>query len=54
MTGRKAFEGESPASVIAAILERDPSPTSTVQSRHVLERPEDPAFAGQARAFASA
>ena len=30
-TGRKAFEGESQASVIAAILERDPPPLSSLQ-----------------------
>jgi serine/threonine protein kinase len=28
VTGQKAFEGESPASVIAAVLEREPSPVS--------------------------
>jgi len=31
-TGRKAFEGKSQASLIAAILERDPPPVSTIQS----------------------
>ena len=31
VTGRRAFEGESQASVIAAILERDPAPVSSVQ-----------------------
>jgi eukaryotic-like serine/threonine-protein kinase len=31
-TGRKAFEGKSQASVIAAILEREPPPISTVQA----------------------
>jgi Tol biopolymer transport system component len=30
-TGKRAFEGKSQASVIAAILERDPAPPSTVQ-----------------------
>src|SRR3990172_4468828 len=30
-TGRKAFEGKSPASLIAAILEHDPLPMSTLQ-----------------------
>jgi eukaryotic-like serine/threonine-protein kinase len=30
-TGRRAFEGKSRASLIAAILERDPPPVSTVQ-----------------------
>src|SRR2546426_1271320 len=30
-TGKKAFEGESQASVIAAILDRDPPPISTLQ-----------------------
>ncbi|HEY7727428.1 MAG TPA: protein kinase, partial [Candidatus Eisenbacteria bacterium] len=30
-TGRRAFEGRSQASVIAAILERDPPPASTIQ-----------------------
>jgi Tol biopolymer transport system component len=31
-TGKKAFEGKSQASLIAAILDRDPPPVSTVQS----------------------
>src|SRR6202007_3288963 len=31
-TGRKAFEGKSQASLIAAILEREPPPISTVRS----------------------
>jgi Tol biopolymer transport system component len=31
-TGKKAFEGKSQASLIAAILERDPPPVSAVQS----------------------
>ena len=31
ITGRKAFEGKSQASLIGAILERDPPPVSTVQ-----------------------
>ena len=31
VTGKKAFEGKSQASVIAAILERDPPPMSTLQ-----------------------
>jgi serine/threonine protein kinase len=31
LTGRKAFEGKSPASVIAGILEHDPPPISQVQ-----------------------
>ncbi len=31
-TGRKAFEGKSHASLIAAILERDPPPISTLQT----------------------
>ena len=31
VTGRRAFDGESPASVIAAILEREPPPVSTLQ-----------------------
>jgi Tol biopolymer transport system component len=31
-TGKKAFEGKSQASLIAAILERDPPPVSTVQA----------------------
>jgi eukaryotic-like serine/threonine-protein kinase len=31
LTGRKAFAGSTPASVIAAILERDPPPVSSVQ-----------------------
>ena len=31
LTGRRAFEGKSRASVIAAILERDPPPISTLQ-----------------------
>jgi len=31
ITGRRAFEGESQASVIAAILGRDPAPVSSVQ-----------------------
>src|SRR5882724_3558895 len=31
-TGRKAFEGKSQASVIAAILEREPPPISTIQT----------------------
>jgi serine/threonine protein kinase len=30
-TGRRAFEGKSQASLIAAILERDPPPITTVQ-----------------------
>lgn len=30
-TGKRAFEGKSQASVIAAILERDPPPASTIQ-----------------------
>jgi Tol biopolymer transport system component len=30
-TGRRAFEGKTTASLIAAILERDPAPVSTVQ-----------------------
>src|SRR6266478_4235863 len=31
-TGRKAFEGKSQASLIAAILEREPPPISTIQT----------------------
>jgi len=31
LTGKRAFDGESQASVIAAILERDPPPMSTLQ-----------------------
>ena len=31
ITGKRAFEGESQASVIAAILERDPAPISSLQ-----------------------
>jgi Tol biopolymer transport system component len=31
-TGKKAFEGKSQASVVAAILERDPSPISSLQA----------------------
>jgi eukaryotic-like serine/threonine-protein kinase len=31
-TGRRAFEGKSRASLIAAILERDPAPISTLQT----------------------
>lgn len=31
-TGRRAFEGKTTASVIAAVMERDPPPISTVQS----------------------
>jgi Tol biopolymer transport system component len=31
-TGKKAFEGKGQASLIAAILERDPPPVSTIQS----------------------
>ena len=31
VTGRKAFEGQSQASVIAAILEHDPPPMSSLQ-----------------------
>ena len=31
LTGRRAFDGETPASVIAAILERDPPSVSTLQ-----------------------
>src|SRR2546425_8305910 len=31
LTGRKAFEGKSQASLIAAILERDPAPLSGLQ-----------------------
>jgi eukaryotic-like serine/threonine-protein kinase len=30
-TGRRAFDGKSPASVIAAVLEREPPPISTLQ-----------------------
>ncbi len=30
-TGQRAFEGKTTASVIAAVLERDPPPVSTVQ-----------------------
>jgi eukaryotic-like serine/threonine-protein kinase len=32
VTGKRAFEGKSQASLIAAILERDPPPVSTLQS----------------------
>jgi hypothetical protein len=28
VTGRKAFDADSPASIIAAVLERDPPPIS--------------------------
>src|SRR5262249_2817674 len=40
VTGRKAFEGKSQASLIAAILEREPRPISTLQptSPLVLDR----------------
>jgi eukaryotic-like serine/threonine-protein kinase len=40
ITGRKAFEGKSPASLIAAILERDSTPMSSMQGAipAVLER----------------
>ena len=40
ITGRKAFEGKSQASLIGAILERDPPPVSTLQplSPLVLDR----------------
>ena len=31
LTARKAFEGQSPASLIAAILEREPTPVATLQ-----------------------
>ena len=31
LTARKAFEGETPASLIAAILEREPTPVATLQ-----------------------
>ena len=31
-TGKRAFEGKTPASVIGAILERDPAPVSSVQA----------------------
>ena len=31
ITGRKAFEGNSQASLIAAILEREPAPITTLQ-----------------------
>jgi len=31
LTGRKAFEGQTPASLIAAILEREPTPVATLQ-----------------------
>ena len=31
VTGRRAFDGESRASLIAAILEREPPPVSTLQ-----------------------
>ena len=31
LTGRKAFEGKTPASLIAAILEREPTPVATLQ-----------------------
>ena len=31
-TGKRAFEGKTPASVIGAILERDPAPISSVQA----------------------
>jgi hypothetical protein len=43
-TGKKAFEGKSQASLIAAILERDPPPVSTIQAvcppalDHVVQR----------------
>jgi Tol biopolymer transport system component len=39
-TGKRAFEGKTAASVIAAVLERDPPPVSTVQpaSPPVLDR----------------
>jgi serine/threonine-protein kinase len=33
VTGRRAFDGESQASVMAAILEREPPPASTLQPR---------------------
>ena len=31
LTARKAFEGQTPASLIAAILEREPTPVATLQ-----------------------
>src|SRR5207247_16192 len=33
VTGKRAFEGKSQASLIAAILDRDPAPISTAQPR---------------------
>jgi serine/threonine protein kinase len=44
LTGRKAFEGKSQASLIAAILEREPAPATTIQPltppalEHALKR----------------
>src|SRR5207244_2909547 len=40
LTGKKAFEGRSQASVIAAILEREPPAVSSLQpmSPHALDR----------------
>jgi len=40
LTGRRAFEGKSQASLIAAILEREPAPIATLQpmTPHALER----------------
>ena len=57
LTGTKAFEGKSPASVIAGILERDPPPISTVQPLtpraldHIVTKclAKDPKTAGRAR-----
>ncbi len=37
-TGRRAFEGKSQASLIAAILKHDPAPISAVASPHGLDR----------------
>ena len=50
-TRRKAFEGKSQASLIAAILDRDPPPISTVQANmpreleHILQRWRDAFYA---------
>ena len=33
LTGKRAFEGENPASVIAAVLEREPAPLAICRSR---------------------
>jgi serine/threonine protein kinase len=46
VTGRRAFEGKSPASLIASILEHDPPPVSKLQPVSPSTRPGGPLAVG--------